>query len=80
MDKWISVSENLPECNIVKEPWPEPVPCLIVYNGHVKEATYTYRADWGPDTDLDGFSLPNVCGRIGKHVTHWMPMPEPPPR
>ena len=54
--KWVSVTEKLPEHG--QE--------VIVYSGNVLKPTVFAYQFWNPKYDS------------WKHITHWMPLPEPP--
>ena len=54
--KWVSVTERLPEHG--QE--------VIVYSGNVLKPTVFAYQFWNPKYDS------------WKHITHWMPLPEPP--
>lgn len=61
--QWISVEERLPEIGVRV--------LLLDKHGHILEREL-YRF-------IDGFLCFRPDGLVpGKHITHWMPLPEPP--
>lgn len=65
MSEWISVDYRLP---------PDFQPCLIYLQGKEKcEDSCAVVTEEGWFWWIDG-----VCGIVEGHVTHWIPLPEPP--
>jgi len=77
MNKWISVMDKLPET-------PDPVLAVALHPRSVKPRVYAMcyaETRWSDEEDWagswncaqgDGYGIPT-------QVTHWMPMPMPPP-
>lgn len=78
MSEWISVEERLPEIGVV---------CLL-YQSYPKDTVFNCRAyplqrnftKIGGLNYLKKFVLyeDQFCNQGLKHVSHWMPLPEPP--
>jgi len=70
--EWISVKERLPELTPIFKDGPRSSGLVLVFSGHYvfcgkyEETLTTRKARWE-----------SVHGRL-MHVTHWMPLPEPP--
>ena len=69
MSNWISVSDRLPnewESVLVFPSW---------QSGHEYSTAYCFNHSSG---DLHWSVAGTTSCRIGKTITHWMPLPEPP--
>lgn len=69
MSEWISVEDRLPE---------GPTPVLCVWMGQTQDVCFVCNnGSWygyDPFNEDDGYK--GECA--DPHVTHWMPLPEPP--
>lgn len=76
IQKWIPVSERLPDLELVdvKIYDMDLFPCLVSLNRQSPQKKKVVTKAW---YDGDGF-IDSNCIRITPLVTHWMPLPEPP--
>lgn len=71
--KWISVNEILPECKVIAANFtPDTYGYGEMIIGYVS-AVKAIAEDWKP-----GLYVAENDSEILRHVSHWMPLPEPP--